>query len=106
MISRLLSRVTCTRWRGWNLRVERALNEGRLPVHPRPDRRSLVFFTTNKCASTFMVRAWGYLNVHHLGLTRADMARYLWNCTAAPVYEQLQERRHRIFRGSGFFCFP
>lgn len=69
------------------------------------DAPSVLFFTVHKCASTFLPNALGYLNRRYLGLRQLDLAGYIWNMKAAPVYEYIQEHSSLI-RPTGHIYVP
>jgi hypothetical protein len=88
----------------WRYRRERALLEGRLLVSN--DRPSCLFFTTQKCASTYMTRCLKYLNKQHLGLYSVDLESYIWGYTPHSVTPYLQSRASDFFFHTGFFYAP
>lgn len=67
---------------------------------------SCLFFTTHKCASTYMGKFMPYLNANYLGLTSIDIENYLWNNTTQDVHQKLQENQSTFFRTNGILYSP
>jgi hypothetical protein len=72
----------------------------------RNDRQSTVFFTTHKCASTYMNSCLNYINEKHLGLVHIDFMRYLWKYSSRDTFEVLEENKNQIFHNKGILYSP
>ena len=70
------------------------------------NKQSVLFFTTHKCASTYMEKIFNYLNTNYLGLTSINIESYLWNNFNQDVFQILQEKQSIIFRSKGIFYSP
>ena len=70
-------------------------------------KRSICFFTTHKCASTYTERAIDFLNKKCLGLTHVDVEHYLYSCSKRnSLHEVLEEHKQIVFRPEGLIYGP
>lgn len=77
------------------------------PSLPRGEAQtSIAFFTTNKCASTYVEKMVKYLCKTVCPLTPVNLPTYIWNRTSHPVYPYLADKSAELFREKGFFYAP
>lgn len=70
---------------------------------------SIVFYTTNKCASMLMSRILACVNQRVLGLTHLNLAAYFWDAASTdqvPVYDYLARNPQFYFRDRGILYAP
>lgn len=70
------------------------------------NKKSLLFFTMHKTASTYMKKCMKYLNKKYLGLVHADLESYIWNYSDKNVYQILKEKKSIIFHPKGILYAP
>ncbi|WP_339366800.1 sulfotransferase domain-containing protein [Gloeocapsa sp. PCC 7428] len=70
------------------------------------DQNSVLFFTTRKCASTYMNNCIRYLNEKYLHLISVDLASYIWHYSTQEVYKLLEEKQAEVFRTNGILYGP
>lgn len=85
-------------------RKERALLKGR--GFPSSNRRSVLFFTTHKCASTYVPKCLKYLNKRYLGMTHVDLETYIWNYSNENVHRYLADHSETLFVKKGMIYAP
>lgn len=77
------------------------------PSLPRGEAQtSIAFFTTNKCASTYVEKMAKYLCEAVCPLTPVNLPTYIWNRTSYPVYPYLEDKSGELFREKGYFYAP
>ncbi|OKH21763.1 sulfotransferase domain-containing protein [Chroogloeocystis siderophila] len=67
---------------------------------------SVLFFTTRKCASTYMNNCIRYLNEKYLHLMSVNLASYVWHYLNQEVYKVLEEKQAVAFRHNGILYSP
>lgn len=90
--------------RAVRFRRESQLVRGRLRTSS--EKPSVLFFTTRKCASTFLARLFRSLNRRHLELLYLDLAAYTWETRNEPVVEFVRARAGSLFLDKGIFYGP
>ncbi|MES1021660.1 sulfotransferase domain-containing protein [Gloeocapsa sp. BRSZ] len=73
-------------------------------ISQNPD-KSVVFFTTRKCASTYMDKCIEYLNEKYLNLTQVDLESYIWQYSNQDMYQLLEENL-AAFQPQGILYAP
>ena len=91
-------------WRKFRFRREIRLLEGK-DLNHKTD-RSVCFFTTIKCASTYVQKALVYLNRRCLDLSYANFGGYIHICSDLSMQDFLAEHHQRVFRPKGVLYGP
>lgn len=68
--------------------------------------KSVIFFTTHKCASTYMNKCLSYVNERYLNLTHIDFMLYLWLYSSQDTFEILEKKKSMAFQPKGFLYSP
>lgn len=99
-----LNRLRAVYRERWRYRRERALLDNRLPI--RSNRPSVLFFTTHKCASTYITKCLAHLNDKHLGMNLVDLEGLVWNKHSHDVHQYLATRSSKLFHDKGMIYAP
>ncbi|PIG90609.1 sulfotransferase domain-containing protein [Gloeocapsopsis sp. IPPAS B-1203] len=67
--------------------------------------KSAIFFTTRKCASTYMDKCIEYLNEKYLNLTPVNFESYIWQYSNQDMYQVLEENL-TAFQPQGILYAP
>lgn len=68
--------------------------------------KSVIFFTTHKCASTYMSKCMGYINEKYLKLIHINFMSYLWLYSSQDTFEILEKKKYQAFQPQGFLYSP
>ncbi|MEM9904052.1 MAG: sulfotransferase domain-containing protein [Cyanobacteria bacterium P01_D01_bin.44] len=106
---KILPETVSRRIKTYKDKQEKFYNEIKLLNGKKIDRnttKSVLFFTTHKCASTYMGKCIRYINGKYLNLTHLDFMLYLWMYSNQDTFQLLENKKSIVFYPEGMLYSP